>query len=142
MSNQCVQCGKDFGGNWPSCHQIENDNPAFMQIENPAWKKRIEELFQKSRKLICEFMDFLIQRKFATPDPNNEGLYVLPEDIELFPAAMIELERKIVEQAVNTAYTDETNMAFEKDFSGYSERVNRFFDNQYRWLMNIEPETN
>lgn len=141
MDNQCVQCGKNFGGDWPSCHQIENDYPNFMGIENPNWKKQIENLFQEAQKLRCEFLDFLIQRKFAKPDPDNDGRYILPEDIELFPAAMIELEQEIVEQAINTVYTDETNMAFEKDFKGYSERVKRFFENQYQWLTNIEPET-
>lgn len=146
MTEKCVQCGKDFGGNWPSCHQIENDQPQLLQItEANGWKIIVENTLRRAHKLRCEFMDFLIQRSFAKPDPQNAGLYILPDDIELRPLAMIELEEQIIAMAVNTDHSKVGGIykgKFQDSIEMYEDRTKAFFENQYRWLMNIEPETN
>jgi len=97
--NTCIQCEKEFGGNYPECHLIENDFPQLLQIEDAQAKSNLVTAIQAVHKMRCEFMHWLITMGFAKPDPKDPMLYVVPKDIEMRPAAMADVENELIEFA-------------------------------------------
>lgn len=97
--NTCIQCEKEFGGNYPECHLVENDLPDLLQIENGTAKTTLTTAIQAVHKMRCEFMHWLITMGFAKPDPQNPMLYVVPKDIEMRPSEMADVENELIEFA-------------------------------------------
>jgi len=78
---------------------VENDLPDLLQVEDEKAKSVLTTAIQNVHKMRCEFMHWLITMGFAKPDPQNPMLYVVPKDIEMRPAQMVDVENELIEFA-------------------------------------------
>ena len=143
MTNTCTQCGKDKVADYPECGLIVDDLATTDDIKNNnGWKMLLDAAFQTTQKIRCEFMHWMIERNLATPDPDplNEGLYILPEKIELHPSAMIDLEQSLIQLARDNNYNREVEPPIEikrqfyETLENYKTRVAMFFEGQHQLL--------
>jgi len=141
MNDQCAHCGKDKVADYPECNLILDDLATTADIKNNnAWQLVLNASFKLTQQIRCDFMKFMIDREFATPDPKREGFYVIPETIQLHPQAMTDQEQELIKIARETVYTDKQRpdglfMAeFHKKRENYENRVRAFFDNQFQLL--------
>lgn len=146
MNNQCPHCGKDKVADYPECNLILDELATTDDIKNNnAWKLVLNTTFKLTHKIRCEFMKFMIDRGFATPDPEREGLYQIPETIQLHPQAMTEMEQELIQIARETVYTSNNHPSstlkgeFHKKRENYENRVKTFFDAQFA-LLNQSAE--
>lgn len=140
-AEQCQHCGKDKVADYPECKLILEDLPTTDDIKNNNnWQLNLKVSFQITQRLRCDFMKFMIDRKFATPHPEHEGFYVIPETIQLHPQAMTDAEQELIQIARETVYTNRERpdglfmAAFHKKREEYESRVRAFFDKQFQLL--------
>ncbi len=145
-NNQCIHCGKDKVADYPECKLILDDLATTDDIKNNnGWKLLLDGAFKLTQQIRCDFVKFMIDRGFATPDPEQEGFYQIPETIQLHPQAMTDLEQELIQIARDTVYTDKEQptglfMAeYRKKRIEYEERVKAFFDAQFQ-LLNSSAE--
>lgn len=143
MNNICNQCGKDKVADYPECGLIVDDLATTSDIKhNNMWKLVLDNTFQKTQKIRCEFMGWMIRQGFAKPDtaPDNEGLYIIPETIQLHPQAMTDMEQSLIRLARDTIYTNDNRPngmlchTFHDKVEEYTQRVKAFFDGQHNLL--------
>lgn len=141
MSNQCTHCGKDKVANYPECELILDDLATTEDIKNNnSWQLVLNGAFKLTQQIRCDFMKFMIDRGFATPDAEREGFYVIPETIQLHPQEMTNLEQELIQIARETVYTNKERpdglfMAkFHNKREEYESRVRAFFDSQFASL--------
>lgn len=142
-NNQCNQCGKDKVSDYPECELIIDDLATTEDIKNNnGWKLVLDGAFRKTQAIRCDFMKFMIDRGFATPDADCEGMYQIPETIQLHPQAMTAMEQELIQIARDTVYTN-TNRpnglfmaAFHNKVEEYQQRVMAFFDGQFALFNN------
>lgn len=126
---QCIQCGKQFGGNYPECRLIENDFPKLSGIKNTVAVETLKAAFGQIHKMRCEFMHWMIVQGFAKPNPEDPMVYDVPEDIELRPVEMAEMENDLIQQA--QAGLKGLNKAIVQ----YIERATKFYFGQQEFLL-------
>jgi hypothetical protein len=82
-------------------------------------QQRLENAFGRSfssdSKIRCEFMYWMIEQNLATPDPDpsKEGFYILPEEIQLHPSAMTDIEQNLIQLARENSYNQKTEPPIE-----------------------------
>lgn len=142
-NNKCEQCGKDKVADYPECELIADDLATVEDIKNNnGWKLVLNGAFKLTQQIRCDFMKFMIDRGFATPDAEREGLYQVPEGILLHPKSMTQMEQDLIELARDTVYTNKNcpdgllMTTFHKKVEEYQQRVKAFFDGQFALLNN------
>lgn len=142
-AEQCQHCGKDKVADYPECELILADLPTTDDIKNNnPWQLVLNGAFKLTQQIRCDFMKFMIDRGFATPDAEREGFYQIPETIQLHPQAMLNLEQELIQIARETVYTDKERpnglfmAAFHNKVEQYQQRAKAFFDAQFQFLNN------
>lgn len=145
-AEQCLHCGKDKVADYPECELILDDLATTDDIKNNnSWQLVLNGAFKLTQQIRCDFMKFMIDRGFATPDPEREGFYAIPETIQLHPQAMTDMEQELIQIARDTVYTDKQRpdglfMAkFHNKVEQYQQRTRAFFDGQFA-LLNSSAE--
>lgn len=142
-AEQCQHCGKDKVADYPECELILADLPTTDDIKNNnPWQLVLNGAFKLTQQIRCDFMKFMIDRGFATPDAEREGFYQLPETIQLHPQAMTDLEQELIMIARDTPYTKTHKphhlrlRLFHDKVEEYQQRARAFFDGQFDLLNN------
>lgn len=126
---QCIQCGKQFGGSYPACRLVENDLPKLSGIKNAEAQETLKNAFEQIHKMRCEFMNWMITQGFAKPNPKDPMVYDVPEDIELRPVEMAEMENDLIQQAQAGL------KGLIQAIVQYIERATRFYFGQQEFLL-------
>lgn len=140
-AEQCIHCGKDKVADYPECELILANLPTTEDIKNNnGWQLVLNGAFRLTQQIRCDFMKFMIDRGFATPDVEREGFYQIPETIQLHPQAMTTMEQELIQIARDTVYTDKNRPdyrimdKFHNKVEEYQQRARAFFDAQFQLL--------
>lgn len=134
--SRCIQCNKDFGGDYPDCHLIENYFPELQEVKNGTAKATLISVLAEVQKTRCEFFHWLITAGFAEPSADNPMLYELPKDktgqptIELRPEPMRAMEAELIKLATAGFQTQFATLAEQ-----YKQRTHDFFFGQQDFLV-------